>query len=195
MPARAQLKAFPSRASFVSKPAKTSLTNLTNAFCEAFLFDWALGFLLAPVGGTRLQETAGEEPPAVTGFVQMPVVWQKLTSTTHGLSLSCLSPAIGEVRFAVCGISAASMLLGNVSQPTGGSCPCLGGSGGAGAGGVAAACPFVLSFIVTQLRSEQIWCLKAYILLNFEALQTRFPPSEVDVSPSPPSPSAPLWLG
>lgn len=115
MSTRAQLKVFPSGVSFVSKPAKTSLTDLTNIFCEAFPSDWALGFLHAPVGGMRLQETAGEEPPAVTGFVQMPVVWQKLTSTTHGLSLSCLSPAIGEVRFAVCGISAASMLLSNVS--------------------------------------------------------------------------------
>lgn len=123
MPARAQLQAFPSGASFVSKLAKTSLTNLTSNFCEAFLFDWALGFLHAPVGGTRLQETAGEEPPAVTGFVRMPVVWQKLTSTTHGLSLSCLSPAIGEVQFAVCGISAASMLLGSVSKRTSGSLP------------------------------------------------------------------------
>lgn len=40
--------------------------------------------------------------------------------------------------------------------------PCLGD--GAGAGMVAAACPFVLGFTVTQVRSEQIRCLKAYAL-------------------------------
>lgn len=72
MPAGAQLKAFCSGASFVSKPAKTSLTNLTSNFCETFLFEWTLGFLHVPFGGTRLQETAGEEASAMTGFVQIP---------------------------------------------------------------------------------------------------------------------------
>lgn len=57
----------------------------------------------------------------------------------------------------MCGISAISMLLGHVSKTTPVD-PCLGD----GAGRVAAACPFVLGFIVTQLCSEQIQCLKAY---------------------------------
>lgn len=48
----------------------------------------------------------------------------------------------------------------SVVFPNGPADPCLGG--GAGAGRVAAACPFVHGFIVTQLRSEQIRCLKAY---------------------------------
>lgn len=52
MPARVQLKAFPSRVPFVSKPTKTSLTSLTDALNEAFHFDRALGFLHAPVGAT-----------------------------------------------------------------------------------------------------------------------------------------------
>lgn len=56
MSARAQLKAFCSGESFFSKPVKTSLTNLTINFCETFLFEWALGFLCLPFGGTRLQE-------------------------------------------------------------------------------------------------------------------------------------------
>lgn len=73
---------------------RQSFAKFTKALYEAFPFDWALGFLLQPVAGTALWGTAGEEPPAVPGFVWMPVVWQKLTSPTHGLSLSCLSPAI-----------------------------------------------------------------------------------------------------
>lgn len=52
MPARVQLKAFPSRVPFVSKPTKTSLTSLTDALNEAFHFDRALGFLHTPVGAT-----------------------------------------------------------------------------------------------------------------------------------------------
>lgn len=49
-----------------------SLTNITINFYETFLFEWALGFLHMPFGGTRLQEAAGEEPSAMTGFVQIP---------------------------------------------------------------------------------------------------------------------------
>lgn len=72
MAAGAQLKAFYSGASFVSKPAKTSLTNLTIIFCETFPFAWALEFFHVPFGGMRLQETAGEEPSAMMSFVQIP---------------------------------------------------------------------------------------------------------------------------
>lgn len=73
---------------------RQSFAKFTKAFCEAFPFHWALGFLLQPVVGTALWGMAGEEPPAVPGFVWMPVVWQKLTFPTHGLSLSSLSLAI-----------------------------------------------------------------------------------------------------
>jgi len=153
MPARPQLKAFASGASFISKLAKTSLTNLTNNFCEAFLFDRALGFLPVPVGGMRLQETAGEEPPAVTGFVQMPVVWQKLTSTHMvfhlAASLQLLErSSLLRVEFLL--LPCCWVMFPNL--PAG---PCLGD--GAGAGRLAAACPFVHGFVVTQLRSDQIW--------------------------------------
>lgn len=157
MPARAQLKAFLIRASFVSKLAKTSLTNLTNSFYEALRSDWALGFLHAPAGGTRLQETTGEEPPAMTGFVQMPVVWQKLTPrNTWSFTLLPLPSYWRGLMCCVwdfCHFHAAWSCFQTTPVD-----PCLGD----GAGRVAAACPFVLGFIVTQLRSEQIQCLKAY---------------------------------
>lgn len=164
MSARAQLKAFCSGESFFSKPVKTSLTNLTINFCETFLFEWALGFLRVPFGGTRLQENCRRGAFSCDGLCSDTLVWQKLTSATHDLSLSCLSPAIGEV-WLLCGISAVSMLLGNVSKSA--ADPCLGP--GAGAGRVAAAVPLSMTSLSHSSALSKSAALNL-ILLNFEAL-------------------------
>lgn len=103
-------------------------------------------------------------------------------------TFSCLFPAVGEVRFAVCGISAASMLLGSICKPTSGSLPWW----WSGASRVATAVPLCMTSLSHSSALGKSGALNL-ILLSFEALQTIY----VSSSGCKCFPCLPhtLWLG